>query len=357
MKSTTIQEYIDSSIGSIISSKIAHAHLAIVGAGPRGTSALERLCASASEFIKSGVRLTIHVIDPSPPGAGRVWRTSQSSELLMNTVASQVTLFTDDSVTCGGPTNMGPSLYMWASIAEPGLRPDDYPSRALYGRYLEWVFKEVIRRLPSGVDVKVHQHRAIRLDDAPNGRQVLTLFNGHILSGLAAVILAQGHLPLRAEPKQQQISEYAKQHGLRHIQPINPADIDLSNIPRGEPVVLRGLGLNFFDYMALLTIGRGGKFVKTPQGLRYIPSGDEPQMYAGSRRGIPYHARGDNAKGPYGRHMPLVLNEKIIAHFRKRIDSGENLDFQKEIWPLVAKEVETVYYEALLKSRGPMNRT
>ena len=80
-------------------------------------------------------------------------------------------------------------------------------------------------------------------------------------------------------------------------------------------------------------------------------------MYAGSRRGIPYHARGDNAKGPYGRHMPLVLSEKMIQDFQKRIESGEALDFRREVWPLVAKEVETVYYEALVRSRELAKRT
>ena len=33
----------------------------------------------------------------------------------MNTVASQVTLYTDDSVDCEGPIRPGPSLYAWAA--------------------------------------------------------------------------------------------------------------------------------------------------------------------------------------------------------------------------------------------------
>ena len=333
-------------------SKNNHVHVAIVGAGPRGTSALERLCASASEFLKPGARLTVHMIDPSPPGPGRVWRTQQSSELLMNTVSSQVTLFTDTSVDCPGPIRSGPSLYTWATVAEPGLGPDDYPSRAQYGRYLEWVFSEVVRRAPQGIEVEVHEARAVRLDDLSSGRQNLTLSTGRTLSGLAAVILAQGHLPLRADAKQRELTAYAEQHGLRHIQPSNPADVDLSSIAPGESVLLRGLGLNFFDYMALLTAGRGGQFIETSDGLRYQPSGNEPRMYAGSRRGVPYVARGDNAKGPYGRHTPRVLTEELIADFRKRADSGENLDFQSEIWPFVAKEVETVYYEGIVASNG-----
>ncbi|MEU6347943.1 FAD/NAD(P)-binding protein [Streptomyces sp. NPDC047072] len=419
--------------------------VALVGAGPRGTSVLERLCASAPELLPPGARLRVHVVDPSPPGPGRVWRTTQSPELLMNTVASQVTLYTDDSVDCSGPIRRGPSLYEWARAeagagSEPGppdgpadrrsadqpepgepaaravpltadrpepgepavcavplatgrpepgepaaravpltadppepgepaaravplaagrpepggpaaravpLGPDDYPTRAHYGRYLAWVFAETVRKAPGAVEVVTHGARAVRLDDADDGTQTLTLDDGRALTGLAAVVLAQGHLPVAADRTQRRLTAYADAHGLRHIPPANPADVDLAAVRPGEPVLLRGLGLNFFDHMALLTTGRGGRFTRTDQGLLYAPSGNEPRLYAGSRRGIPYQARGDNAKGPYGRHLPLVLTDDAIARFRKRADNGEAPDFLTEIWPLVAKEVETVYYEVL----------
>ncbi|MFC8141204.1 FAD/NAD(P)-binding protein [Streptomyces paradoxus] len=320
--------------------------VALVGAGPRGTSVLERLCASAPELLPPGARLTVHVVDPDPPGPGRVWRTAQSPELLMNTVACQVTLFTDDSVDCSGPVRPGPSLYEWADGA---LGPDEYPTRADYGRYLEWVFAEVVRQAPPAVRVETHRARAIRLDDTPGDRQALTLDDGRTLTGLSAVVLAQGHLPRTAGPDLMRHAAHAARHGLRHVPPANPADVDLSSIPPGEPVLLRGLGLNFFDHTALLTTGRGGRFVRDAGGLRYLPSGREPRLFAGSRRGVPYQARGDNAKGPYGRHVPLVLTPEVIAAFRKRADSGEAPDFLAEIWPLVAKEVETVYYGALIR--------
>jgi uncharacterized NAD(P)/FAD-binding protein YdhS len=327
--------------------------VALVGAGPRGTSVLERLCASAPELLPPGARLTVHVIDPDPPGPGRVWRTAQSSELLMNTVACQVTLFTDDSVDCSGPVRPGPSLYEWARGT---LDPDEYPTRADYGRYLQWVFAEAVRDAPPNVHVETHRARAVRLDDTPGGRQVLTLDNGRTLTGLSAVVLAQGHLPTTADPVQRRLAAHAARHGLRHVPPANPSDVDLSSISPGEPVLLRGLGLNFFDHTALLTTGRGGRFVRHAQGLRYVPSGREPRLYAGSRRGIPYQARGDNDKGPYGRHVPLVLTPETIAGFRKRADSGEAPDFLAEIWPSVAKEVETVYYSALIRQAGACAR-
>ncbi|MGX1761550.1 FAD/NAD(P)-binding protein [Streptomyces lydicus] len=325
--------------------------LALVGAGPRGTSVLERICASAAE-LAPGARLTVHVVDPAPPGAGQVWRTAQPSELLMNTVASQVTLFTDDSVECAGPIRTGPSLYAWEGCE---VGPDDYPGRALYGRYLEWVFGRTVRTAPEEVTVVVHRARAVHLAEAPDGSQSLTLDDGRTLRGLGAVVLAQGHLPSVAGPEQRHLAGYAAEHGLHYLPPANPADLSapLAALPPGRPVLLRGLGLNFFDHMALLTTARGGRFVDGADGaLAYQPSGREPRLYAGSRRGIPYHARGDNAKGAHGRHLPLLLTPDVIAAFRKRADSGDPPGFLTEVWPLVAKEVEAVYYEALLRRRG-----
>lgn len=337
------------------SSGATDAQVSIVGAGPRGTSTLERLCASAKEFLAPGSRLTVHVVDPSPPGAGRVWRTDQSQQLLMNTVSSQISLYSDESVTFGGPICPGPSLHEWAvSVGGvPELGPDDYPTRALYGRYLEWVFGETVRNAPESIEVEVHAARAVRLDDGPDGSQVLSLSNGRALYGLAAVMLAHGHLPLLQSAEELRLATHAARHNLRYIAPSNPADVELSVIAPGEPVFLRGLGLNFFDYMALLTMGRGGRFSRAPSGrLQYHPSGSEPRMFGGSRRGIPYQSRGANAKGPYGRHYPLLLTEDVIAGFRKRAESGNPPDFLSEVWPIIAKEVETVYYGCLLKREG-----
>ena len=330
-----------------------HHAIAVVGAGPRGTSVVERLCASAPRLLPPGDRLTVHVVDPEPAGPGRVWRSTQSPELLMNTVASQVTLFTDDSVDLDGPVRGGPSLFEWHERRAPGrLGPDDYPTRALYGRYLEWVFGEVVRTAPPSTVVQVHRARAQELTEA-NGAQRLTLSDGTVTPELTTVILAQGHLPTRQDATQQHLAWYARTHGLTYLPPANPADItgELGTLAPGSNVLLRGLGLNFFDHMALLTVGRGGRFTACPSSpteLRYLPSGNEPRLYAGSRRGVPYHARGDNAKGAYGRHQPLLLTPEVIAAFRARAESGDPPDFRTQVWPLVAKEVETVYYETLL---------
>src|SRR5918999_4180173 len=80
----------------------ADSTVAIVGAGPRGVSVLERIAASAPDLLGGG-SLEVHLVDPYPPGGGHVWQSGQPGHLLMNTVAAHATVFTDDSVLCEGP--------------------------------------------------------------------------------------------------------------------------------------------------------------------------------------------------------------------------------------------------------------
>ncbi|MEU8055832.1 FAD/NAD(P)-binding protein [Microbispora bryophytorum] len=354
----------------------------VIGAGPRGMSVIERLCANARR-LPPRARVLLHVVDPYPPGAGQVWRTDQPGQLLMNTVASQVTLFTDPSVGIRGPLETGPSLHEWARhlvlFADTGLPadgvsvdgvsvngvsadvlaearrlgPDTYPTRAFYGRYLRWVFERVVARAPRQVEVRVHATRATALDDVPGtGAQRVVLEDGTVLGSLDAVVLAQGHLPVAPSAAEREAAAYAAAHGLVHVPPANPADADLSDVRPGEAVLLRGLGLNFFDHMALLTLGRGGRFERGEAGrLVYRPSGREPRLYAGSRRGIPYQSRGENEKGVEGRHEPLLLTPSRIASLAERSAARGGLDFRADLWPLIAKEVETVYYATLLARR------
>ncbi|MFD8298653.1 FAD/NAD(P)-binding protein [Streptomyces bauhiniae] len=341
--------------------------ICVVGAGPRGVSVLERLLAQERKS-PSRERLTVHLVDPSPPGPGRVWRTAQSPHLLMNTVASQVTLFTDHSVDIVGPVEDGPSLYEWARrLAATGtadeaiaaearaLGPDSYPTRAFYGHYLRWVFRRLIATAPAHITVRVHASRAVALDDTgpvPGGPQSVLLADGTRLTGLDAVVLALGHLPNQPGDEIRRFTDFAATHGLTYLPPANPADHDLSGIGAGRPVLLRGLGLNFFDHLALFTLGRGGSFTRVGDRLVYRASGEEPRMFAGSRRGMPYHARGENQKGAHGRHEPRLLDQDRVAALRERARRGERLTFRADLWPLIAREVQGVYYAALLTARG-----
>ena len=356
----------------------------LVGAGPRGLSVLERICAQERKSPR-GERIVVHVVDPGPPGAGRVWRPDQSRHLLMNTVASQVTVYTDASVPIAGPLEEGPSLYQWAKALGPSaltaesgqpyddetlaeardLGPDTYPTRALYGQYLNWVFQRVTANAAAHITVRVHPVRVVALDgpagpagpDGPAGpgaeagAQTVTLEDGTLLAGLSAVVLAQGHVPARLTGAERQLAGFAARHALGYLPPANPADVDLSSVKPGESVLLRGLGLNFFDYMALFTHARGGVFTRVGGRLVYHPSGREPRLYAGSRRGVPYQARGENEKGAHGRYLPRLLTAEYVAALRSPSGQRRPLRFGRDLWPLIAKEVQSVYYERLLAAR------
>jgi hypothetical protein len=341
--------------------------LAIVGLGPRGLSVAERVRASAESLLPPGCELVVHLVDPHVSDGGRVWRGTQDRLLLMNTVACQVTMFVDETVDCAGPVVRGPSLYEWArSIALVGspevpeavraeaeaLAPDDYPTRAFYGSYLRWTYERITRTTRS-VRFVAHPATAVDLLGTTTGRQEVVLDNGETIGDLRAVVLALGHVPHELGAPEAELRRHADRHGLRYVAPSNPADVRLDAVPARETVILRGMGLNFFDYMALLTVGRGGEFVREPGGaLRYLPSGREPRLVAGSRRGVPYQARARNQKGAFGRHEPRYLTPEVIERLRDCADAGAPADFRRDIWPLIDQEVRTVFYAALLRERG-----
>ncbi|MGK7235816.1 FAD/NAD(P)-binding protein [Streptomyces hygroscopicus] len=346
--------------------------IAIIGAGPRGLAVLERLCAN-ERVQPSRTRVLVHVIDAAPPGAGAVWRTDQSRHLLANTVACQITLYSDAASRIDGPVEPGPNLYEWAAslpVTRPhggaagsaydtatlvearSLTPNSYPTRALCGQYFADGFSRVVAGSPAHVEIRVHQSRAVAMADThgyPGGPQGIRLADGTRLNHLDAVVLAQGHLPTVPTPQEERTASLSRINRLAYFPPANPADADLDSIPAGKPVLLRGLGLCFFDYLALFTLGRDGRFDQDGGKLVYRPSGKEPVLYASSRRGVPFHSRGENEKGAHDRYLPRLLTADRIASLRSPAGGGSPpLSFKKDLWPLIAREVETVYYEALL---------
>ena len=79
-------------------------------------------------------------------------------------------------------------------------------------------------------------------------------------------------------------------------------------------------------------------------GLRYLPSGAEPRLWAGSRRGVPYHSkitstlRGD----PAGE--PAFFTAEAVAAL---LETPGELDFRAQLWPLIAKDAGYAYYREL----------
>ncbi|SCL29950.1 FAD-NAD(P)-binding [Micromonospora pallida] len=360
--------------------------IALIGAGPRGVSLLERIGANLANFPDID-HLDIHVIDDTELGAGRIWRTDQTRQMCMNTLAGAVTLFTDDTVTMAGPVAPGPTLFEWcrlaldtahpspssaiqvadidpahrAAFASIAVRPgfvDDYrdeleaitvashPSRSLYGEYIRWCFERALHTLPERVTVATHLARAVGVRE-DGGRQLVELSTGAVLA-CDAVVAATGWMPRdHTDEEHGFLAVLARHSEMTWVRPDNPIDQALEDVPDGATAIVRGLGMGFFDTMTLLTIGRGGRFVDdslTRAGVRYEPSGREPKMYVTSHRGVPYRA-----KSLYGSLPPSAPQRYLRSVDWSTIPRP--IDFDRQLWPLIVKDAFVDYYETLHRVR------
>jgi len=342
----------------------------VIGAGPRGTSVLERLLANWAP-ARPGATLHVDVIDPYPAGPGHVWQPGQSRLYLMNTQSFYPTVIPEDpdlARPLAGHTfdrwrelqreQPHPSLTAEERAELSGLGAADFPSRALYGRYLRSTVDELLSRLPAGATVDFHSTTAtsVRHAAAPgtgeedDGR---VRFDVGLADGAAltvdSVVLALGHLDSRLNPEQRELRAAAEEFGLLYLPPAAPADVDWSLVPAVKPVLVRGMGLNFFDAMGQLTEGRGGRFLPGGDGgMSYLPSGREPLIIAASRRGTPYRAKATLA-GYYPDAVTLrYCTQSALAKFA---EAGIRPAFDHDFWPLLHRDALWAYYSTLARSQ------
>lgn len=293
--------------------------IAIIGGGPRGISILERLTAATP-----ATPLRIHVIDAVQPGVGEIWRTDQTRILCMNTLAGEVTLFTEPGASVRLPVREGPTLFEWAGGAWPAA---SHPPRAVYGEYLHWVYTWVLEHLPDNVTVIEHTDRVVGIDGT-----TLQLASGRSITA-SRIVYAGGWLRTEDTPAP------------RRVAPDNPVAQDYSGIPAGADVLVRGLGMGFFDTMALLTLGHGGSFHPHPDGsnrLRYQPSGEEPRLIVTSRRGYPYLPKPD-----YSGELPPPATLANTRRVAGQLRDQPSIDFGASVLPAIMEDARLAYNPAV----------
>ncbi|WP_111768061.1 FAD/NAD(P)-binding protein [Nakamurella deserti] len=351
----------------------------VVGAGPRATALLERLASSFDALLPGG-DLDVVVIEPSELGSGVVWRRDQPHELSMNTFAGEVTLFTDESVLCTGPRRFGPTLYQWCRLtlgadldlqplgadgratfadapvpawilADPQLTaelptvlPWSHPSRRLFGAYAAWCFERVLATLPAGMRVRIVRDTVTAVTPVGPAHR-LSLAGGADLE-VDALVLSTGWLATGPTAADAALVADLAAAGLPWVPPGSPADQDFSRLAPGEPVIVRGLGMGFFDALALLTLERGGRFEQIPGSLRlrYVPSGREPRLLVGSGRGVPFRSKPRYGALPPRSELRYLRGADVLALPRP-------VDFTATVYPLVLKDAVDAYYRALARVR------
>jgi len=128
--------------------------VAIVGMGPWGLAVLERLVSGALERGAAAPRLTVHVVEPGPPGSG-VYGGAQPDYLVLNTPCGQHSMYPYPSHAAG---RLGSGFYEWAvasgyqwvgvrcEVTTGGrpLTPHDFLPRRIMGEYLAWAYRGLV---------------------------------------------------------------------------------------------------------------------------------------------------------------------------------------------------------------------
>ncbi|WP_343241897.1 FAD/NAD(P)-binding protein, partial [Streptomyces sp. SID13588] len=334
--------------------------IAVVGSGPRGLSVIERLAArlakaaearplEGGDSLEAVQPVEIYLIDPVEVGCGRIWRSDQPEWFMMNTVADEISAFSGVPDTGPHRAGAGPSFGEWWRATDPDHPgPNSYAPRAVYGRYMRYVLSAARTGLPA--HVRLHEIRLSVEDLARTGDGYrLRLSDGSRLS-VDKVVLTTGHARPEPSGEQRALADFAATRPqLRYVQGDSAADMPLSGIPAGSKVGILGLGLAFYDVMAALTIGRGGTFKEDDDGrLTYLPRGDEPVLVAGSRSGMPLHARGRNQKSATNPYRPVLFTVERVRHGH----AGGPVDFRADVMPWLQAEMSLVYYATEIRHRS-----
>ncbi|MGA5699831.1 FAD/NAD(P)-binding protein [Peterkaempfera bronchialis] len=361
-------------------------NVVIVGGGPWGTYALERL-AALLPHTEPDSTVHITVFERSGRfGAGDTHSDDQVATSYLNRVASQIAFAADESTAAADhllPRRLRPTFAEWTrdAYARTGeehydLRPTDVPRRYLHGHALRDMFQRytaLLRAVP-GVTVDLIAAEATDIEPG-SGAGFLVHHTGDSPPVKADhLLLVTGHSQNRPAPGSTE-ALLAKEASTRYIPNAYPlADLTLDAVPPGSTVGVTGLGLTAIDLLMHLTEGRGGTFNPVGAGgllgdLSYAPSGREPAVIVPvSPSGMFTWARAENAKAAdeTGRthagleHTARFLTGEAIATLRRTVGTprllrdGEvrQLDFERHIFPLVVLEMAYVYYATLFGAQA-----
>jgi uncharacterized NAD(P)/FAD-binding protein YdhS len=174
--------------------------VAIIGLGPWGLAALERLVAVAG---RRGRDTVVIVADPGLPGTG-IFAPDTPDYLPLNTPCGQHVIFPQDDAAQMPP--YARSLYDWAEgegytwfgtecRKDPGGTPitrHDFLPRRLMGEWLNWSYEQLAANRPACVSIHHHRGSAVDVEPSPDGGELVHLDTG-LTVPVDYVILTTGH--------------------------------------------------------------------------------------------------------------------------------------------------------------------
>jgi diaminopimelate decarboxylase len=316
--------------------------VAIVGLGPKGLYALERLIHHSRRLPSRPIELTIYEPHPAP-GAGPVYDPSQPSYLRMNFAAELIDMWHDGD---------GPSFTEWRERTG-GVGEDAYPPRSHVGQYLVEGFEGLWADPPDAVRIDLRAERVVSLVRGPDDWMVSSGGTEHY----DEVLLATGHENmLDARLSGHSASELPR----TAVYPVE-RELSLQRVPAGATVAVRGFALTMIDAALALTEGRGGRFTqgREPHLLRYERCGKEPAVISPwSRTGRPMLAKPDPSFASFapgistatghGRQKLLALSGGTTVSDAVRVIAEVAMDILRAVVPRAHHPAEDL--EAVLTS-------
>lgn len=325
--------------------------IAIVGLGPWGVCALERIVTTAREGSSLGSRIAVHVIEPRLPGAG-VYDPAQPDYLLLNNPCGQLSLYPFGETSERPPYGIG--LFEWAVArgyrwvgdrcvvgrgGEP-IEPHHFLPRRLMGEYLHWFYIQLRRSAPRGVEIVHHRAEAVDVIGRRDGRELVCLSDGRRVVA-DHVILTPGHTANRRAPAPA---------GIVELEPYPVAGY-VDRLGAEDRVAVSGMGLVAIDVVIALTVGRGGRFVERAGALRYRASGREPTLRMFSRSGLPFTAKSVTGIDRTGVYRPVICTPEAF----EELVSRRLVDVRAELLPLLFAEMSARYYAQVAYQTGSLS--
>lgn len=306
----------------------ASLRVAIVGQGPKGTFALERLLDHGAA-LGFGEHVEVDLFEPHrAPGAGPVYDPGQPDYLRMNFPAGRIDMWSASSETVPAARRL--SFTTWAREMGEGVEEGAYPPRALVGRYLAEGHETIVRHAPVQIEVELHRARVEAIRRCGSRWE---LFAGGEPREYDEVLIATGHETTSVESL-----EGAFDHRVPLIPSVFPVEerLSLDAVRPASTVAVRGFGLSFIDAALALTEGRGGRFEQTdhPHRLIYLAGRDDvARILPFSRTGLAMLPKPSAGVGLPGTEM-----ERIVARGRARIIGlSPGFDFRADLLGAIAE--------------------
>lgn len=323
----------------------SHSRVAIVGGGPKGAYAIERL-ASVWNSTHPGKDLDIVCFNSSCDfGSGPNYQTEQPDFLLMNYNLGKVDFWTEEQeqIVTDRPDLLA-FLRRFNTVSESEVKSSDYCSRAVTGIYLQYCLGKVVAALPSNIRLHLIVDHVTSIKEESDN--LLLHSKGGIHHDFSEVICCTGHSYSFGEaPNSNNQARASDVFSLKLFPSVYPIQKLQENNYSGKTVAIKGLGLTFVDAVLAVTEGKGGAFKQENTKMTYLASRREPkEIFGFSRTGLPMIARQDDL-GHKDFSLRFFTKETVDHLF----DKYDKLDFKLHLLPFIQHEFRYQYVKHLLR--------